>query len=121
LVETAVVCPKCGSPTSRFHVNTTSGKRKSTAVLLAVFLGIWSWLYTYKDNAVKFWVTLATLIICFTASFYLDVQALSYGASLEDQALARIAEASVNVVAGAFWIWAIIDNAVKNNEWYRNY
>ena len=41
LVITAIVCPKCGTAVG-------TPKDKSVAVLLAVFLTSWTWLYTYK-------------------------------------------------------------------------
>ena len=33
-------------------------KDKTAAILLAVFLGFWAWLYTYKRDAWKFWLCL---------------------------------------------------------------
>jgi hypothetical protein len=33
-------------------------KDKTVAILLAIFLGAWTWVYTYKKDAWKFWLTL---------------------------------------------------------------
>lgn len=44
LVAQAVICPSCGSPTGQ---SSFGGKSKTAGVLLAVFLGPWTWLYTY--------------------------------------------------------------------------
>jgi MFS-type transporter involved in bile tolerance (Atg22 family) len=80
LIETAVICPKCGSPTVRFGqyvgsngggnpnngmVYATQQKSKSVAVVLAVFLGFWTYLYTYKKDVGNFWASLAIQIFAF--------------------------------------------------------
>ncbi len=64
---------------------------KSTAILLAVFLGLFTWLYTYKRDATKFWVAL--------------------GVSFVTMGMAGL----------VFWIWAIIDSAMKTDEYYANF
>lgn len=38
-------------------------KSKTTAVLLAVFLSFWTWLYTYKVDSWKFWLNLALSVL----------------------------------------------------------
>jgi hypothetical protein len=43
-------------------VRAAQPKSKSVAVVLAIFLGIWSFLYTYKKDAVAFWVGLGLQI-----------------------------------------------------------
>lgn len=53
VVQSAIVCPNCGSAV---HGSVGSGKSKTTALLLAIFLGFWTWLYTYKKDAAKFWI-----------------------------------------------------------------
>jgi len=74
-------------------------KNKQTAVLLAVFLGCWTWLYTYKRDATKFWIGLVTGVIGGLLAF---------------------------VVVGLFailgiWIWAIVDAASKPDSWYQQF
>ncbi len=61
LVQTAAFCPKCGTPRAHLpgHSPTGASKSKTTSVLLAVFLSFWSYLYSYKQDKVKFWVSLA--------------------------------------------------------------
>ena len=85
----AVICPHCGvAASSQFPV---SPKSKTAAVLLAVFLGFWTWCYTYKHDAWKFWLNLVLTVVTF--GFY-------------------------GLIA---WIWAIIDVAVKPEAFYTNY
>jgi uncharacterized membrane protein len=66
-------------------------KRKSVAVCLAVFLGLWSWLYTYKTNKRKFWLNFI-LTLCTLGGW--------------------------SVVS---WVWAIVDAAAKPAEYYQGY
>lgn len=63
-------------------------KTKTTAVILAVIFGLFSWLYTYQQNAWKFWLNL--LLTIFTFGLWALVA----------------------------YPWAIIDNASKTDEWY---
>ena len=62
---------------------------KTTAVVLAVLFGTWTWLYTYERDKTKFWVNIALTVVTFTIW---------------------------SVVA---WIWAIIDTTSKSDEYYR--
>jgi hypothetical protein len=74
LIETAVICPKCGSPTSRFgqYVGSTNHpKSKAVAVVLAVFVGIWSYLYTYKKDVGAFWVSFAAQTLVFFSIMFI--------------------------------------------------
>jgi len=127
LIETAVICPKCGSPTSEYlRQGPSSIKSKTTAVVLAVFLGIWSWLYTYELNKKKFWVSVGifgtlSLVFFIRDSYFWYRRDL--GIELETP------EVVFTVVANAAWllspiglaIWAIIDNASKSSSWYEQY
>lgn len=121
LIETAVVCPKCGSPTARFaQINTgrpnTPGtpvvygsepKTKSTSVLLAVFLGTWSFLYTYKRDAVLFWVSLGVQVFFFFAI-------LSSGTTSGSSA-------AFGFIAFIFWLLSVITTASRAPDWYARY
>jgi uncharacterized membrane protein YczE len=112
VVATAVICPNCGS-----SIASASGvaKSKTTSVLLAVFLGGWTWLYTYKKDAWKFWVGLGLGVL----------QALFYFAYLGAR---NSFDSNQNAYLGWWFIflvgihvWAIIDVSVKNESWYRSY
>src|SRR3989337_905778 len=54
----AVMCVNCGAQLSAQTIvaERKGGKSKTVSVLLAVFLDFWTWLYTYKKDAWKFWV-----------------------------------------------------------------
>lgn len=69
------------------------GKTKGTALVLAVLLCHWTWLYTYREDAYKFWLGLVlNLILWWTF-----------------------------VVPLGIWIWAMVDVGTKTDEWYENY
>lgn len=66
-------------------------KDKTAAVLLAVFLGFWTWCYTYKKDAWKFWLNLGLSLV--SIGYWLPVA----------------------------WIWAIIDASRRPAEFYINF
>ena len=66
-------------------------KSKTTAVLLAVFLGFWTWLYTYKVDSWKFWMNLVLSLI------------------------------TLGIWGLIAWVWAIIESAVRSGEWFESY
>lgn len=92
LLATAVVCPRCGSSVG-------SPRSKTTAVLLAVFLTFWTWLYTYRTNSRKFWLGLGLDVV--------GVFLLTFGIGW--------------LILLGVWIWAIVDAASKSDAWYRAY
>ena len=66
-------------------------KNKTTGIILAIFFGLFAWIYTYKFDKAKFW---ANLILAFlTFGFW-------------------------GIIA---WVWVIIDMSVKDNDMYINY
>lgn len=97
----AAYCVSCGVANAATLVqpaNAVAGsiqripKDKTTAILLAVFLGFWTWIYTYQRDAWKFWLNLVLSIVLLIVLY--------------------------PVVA---WIWAIIDVAVKPESYYTNF
>lgn len=96
--QAALFCVNCGvsnasapaQPPVAASGNTVP-KQKSSAILLAVFLGLWAWLYTYRKDAWKFWVNLALCVL------------------------------SLGMWTIIAWIWAIIDVCIKPEEYYTNF
>ena len=103
-------------------------KAKTIAVLLAVFLGYWTWVYTYRKNAWKFWVGLAAGLPSFVIfnigliphnsveydanGNYLGWGGLHFSNYVLFPAL---------LVFLAVWIWAVIDVCLKKQNWYLTY
>ena len=123
LLNTAVVCPKCGSPTPAYKPSSIrSGKSKANAVVFAVFLGPWSWLYTYKLNGYKFWISLGVSWLLFWTYFILytrDVQNSDY--YVEFQPLTTVLRLAWLSVLFLSWLWALLENALKPREYFENY
>ena len=76
-----------------------SPRSKGAAVLLAVFLSFWTWLYTYKTDAAKFCIGLVVAFIGAILTFVV---------------------VGVVVIFGV-WLWAVIDAAMKSDQWYQQY
>ncbi len=92
-------CPNCGSPLggNRICSNCGSaatatmppvqlapkpGKSKSTAVLLAVFLGFWTFLYSYRVDKAKFWLGLIFSLCALASAFVFAVAFIQYSGTL---------------------------------------
>jgi len=102
----AEFCVHCGVRTYRPSGQVgAGGKSKVASVLLAVFLGFWTWLYTYREDGWKFWVGLGVSI----GNFVLTLLTLGIWVL-------------VAIPAGlGIWIWSIVDTAVKTDDWYASY
>jgi hypothetical protein len=96
-----VQCHRCGSPVAgQVGLMVSTPKDKSVAVLLAVFLSFWSWLYTYQRDKQKFWTGLGVGIgsVVF-GTFLLFPLVIPFG----------------------IWIWAIVDVCQKPDAYYRQF
>jgi len=66
-------------------------KSKTTAVVLAVLFGVLAWVYTYKDDAWKFWLNfLLTIVTCGIWGIFA-------------------------------YVWVIIDMAIREKEYFEDY
>ena len=126
----AEICVKCGVRLAKPVVHGAGGKSKTTAILLAVFLSFWTWLYTYKRNSKKFWIGLAVFVVCIAAFAYTyavflsDMSSSAYydGDDLPPSFFAfLLATYGGGLVSFGIWLWALLNVVLKNDEWYRNY
>lgn len=95
-------CPGCGTPLPSVACVQRS---KTAAVLLAVFLTFWTWLYTHDKDAWKFWtgvclVLAATWVLVFTTGAWLVI--------------------GWSILAG-LWVWSVLDVSVKDESWYQSF
>ena len=122
LIVTAVVCPKCGSPVA--GVATKGSREKSIAVIMAVFLSSWAYLYTYKYDAKKFWISTiagtAPLIISVIA---FTVYEISYDEDvyIPAEAIGTLFSVVWFFASIAIWITAIVVTATRDDSQYKNY
>ena len=81
---------------------TAGGKKKSVALVLAILLSFFTWLYTFKRDSKKFFIGLGAWILVIILGF------VGVGIFL-------------GILMVAIWIWGIVDVTRKNDEWYRSY
>ncbi len=116
-------CPSCGSVVSSIsEVCVKCGinlrkKRKLVSVLLAVFLGFWTWLYTYKKDNWKFWVGLGWWALFFILLFSTS-QFNPYTGEKEPNVWAIFPSA---LGMWTLWIWAILNTVLRKRNWYLSY
>lgn len=68
-------------------------KDKISAIVLAIFFGVFTWCYTYKKDSNKFWLCLIlSILLCWTF-----------------------------IVPIGLYIYSIIDVIIKDNDWYNKY
>jgi Double zinc ribbon len=117
-------CIKCGAMFGK----PPRPKAKTVAVLLAVFLGYWTWVYTYRKNTWKFWAGLVVGLPAFII-FNIGViphNSVEYDANGNYLGLGGLHFAN-NILIPALLIilivriWAIIDVCLKKQEWYLTY
>ena len=110
------------TPSSRVPV-----KSKAVAVILAVFLGYWAWLYTYGKNRLKFWSAMGAFAALFVINFAYScsfigdaVSGYPYPDDFFPGGFIVFMVISYIVYFGV-WIWTLVDNAMKPESFYRDY
>jgi hypothetical protein len=109
----AAICVACGVAArpatvvtySGGHAGTGEGKSKSASIVLAILFGFFTWLYTYREDSGKFWLSLGANVVMFV----LTILTLGLFAFIWFPA------------SIGFWVWSIIDTATKKDAWYENY
>jgi hypothetical protein len=122
LVAAAVVCPSCGTASNaagNYGASPKGAKDKTVAILLAIFLGFWTWLYTYEKDKNKFWISLGVIplgiLICFAP-------VAAYNSSASGSPDAIIATFAILWLAlVGIHIWSIVQSVSRSNVWYSNY
>ena len=104
LIGSAIVCPRCGSGAphadrSMYAYGTPAKKDKTVALILAIFVGHFAWLYTYDRDQQKFWIGTGIwvggfLLLFFVVGFFMWI---------------------------GLWIWVIVDVVQRNDDWYAAY
>ena len=138
LIETSAICPKCGTPVAGAIIARTSApKTRNTALLLAVFLGFWTYFYTYAKDKARFWIFLAANLIGYTITIASIKQAISdeiwYTKCILDDGdgwgkeVCHVGSPNYNaVILGAIiqiglFVFIIVDRVKKTEEYYANY
>jgi hypothetical protein len=100
-------------------------KNKTGSILLAIFAGFWTWLYTYRKDGWKFWLSLSLTMAGMTVMAFTTVIMLTSSDALNILTDPITAWLAAWVIAYAItiglWIWGIVDTATKKADWYDNY
>jgi hypothetical protein len=101
-------------------------KSKTASILMAVFLGFWTWLYTYKKDHWKFWVSLGvSLVLGLGLGIFMSwlvIAGLNSFNSVDASAIGFIIVYVLAIIVSfGLWVWAVIDTAIKKDEWYTRY
>lgn len=139
LIETAVICPSCGSPVAAIKIQTS--KKKSVAVVLAVFLGYWAWLYTPKKNLAKFF---SALILSIVAGVVIGVNQAAISTWADGWTYCMLSNIQTGtdydcasiypsndswstfiqlgwVSVAGIYLWSLIDNIRHTSDYYNKY
>jgi hypothetical protein len=98
------------------NTSSTWKRSKTIAILLAVFFGPWTWLYTFRKDAWKASAGLGSnlSILIFTINLSVITQR-----SKDDSGLAIIAPLFMSIILFfTTWILSIVDTTIKKREWY---
>jgi hypothetical protein len=133
----APACPYCGQPSQVI----APAKSKTAAILLAIFLGPWTWLYTYRRDSTKFWIGMLVpvawivLLILAATAFATSVTSCApvvnpngqvvtstgCGVAAGGFGLLGIVDVIAAVLYPGLWIWSVVDSAVKPDGFYTLY
>ena len=120
-------CLKCLTPLVYVAARTSivKPKSKTMAILLALLLGLFTWLYTYKQDARKFWLglglTILSLIVFLAALGFVLGDAAAPGTLTHLNANWLLPMMVSFMVVSVLWIWSLLDVLRKNNDWYAQY
>jgi hypothetical protein len=132
LPSEASYCMYCGTPVQQQGRH----KNKNTAILLAVSLSWWTWLYTYRKDAWKFWVgsglglASTVLISAYTVKAFedaMDMIDMAISGTLTESQIAGTTAGWTNwvtlasIIISCLWVWAMADTLIKNSRWYNSY
>jgi RNA polymerase subunit RPABC4/transcription elongation factor Spt4 len=122
LVAAAVICPNCGAAQKGF--NASGGKSKTTAVVMAIFLSAWTWVYTWKANKNKFWIAVCLWVVQIIIFFVGASEASAKLVCNPQGGACTFKTGSVGIILFAYlislgiWIWAIVDASTKSQAFY---
>jgi hypothetical protein len=80
------------------------GRSKIGAIIIAIFLGPWTWLYTHSKDHWKFWLS---IFICYGCFFGNSIT----GGLIKPWPLPFFIS----------WVAAIVNTSIRKNEWYETF
>ena len=81
-------------------------REKMPALILAIFMGPWTWLYTYQVDHWKFWFSIVIVI----------------GAFITEGLISNPISYAIAVLSGiSVWVASIVIAVKRSDEWYKTY
>jgi hypothetical protein len=77
-------------------------KSKNIALILAIFFSFWAWLYTFKKDGIKFFLSLVVAVI---SSWFIFEDTMT----------------ELYAVPVLLWLWVVIAAVTRKSEWYAQY
>ena len=127
------------APAGAQYAGAPKPRTRSTAILLAIFLGYWSWLYTFKVNKGKFFAGLGfgllSAIVTTSVSIYNSNQMRLFRECIWDAYMGTVWDEAicydydsiwwpivvVGILGVGMYVWSLVDNIRKSEEFYRAY
>lgn len=106
---TWLVAVVSSSAAREWRISGPEKRDKTVAVLAAILLGPWTWLYTYKKDKGKFW-----------PAVLFDLSGI-VARSLLPEAQARLIQSIWFPIFVVIWVAALMLALLRKNEWYRSY
>lgn len=109
LFVTWVLAITFSATTKEYYLYRTIERDKSVAILLAILLGPWTWLYTYKQDYRKFWPAIS-------------IGLGGWGAwALLPEEISKMIHPLWLPICLFIWIVAIISSILRKSEWYKTF
>jgi hypothetical protein len=102
---------------SEYYSRPRPWRRKHISIMLAVFFGPLTWLYTFRKSATNFVLCLAILLVTILPGLVAFLKAEGEDALATFIALFFF---SAFICFGA-WLWAVIDTIQHPSNWYIEY
>jgi len=160
--EDEIYCPECGKPikrnvaicvncgvqikeikTSETTTYNPNAKDKGIAIVLAIFLGFWSWLYTYKKDFKKFWIFISLIFVIVACVGILIIietvdsinnpltKCMPSDMILHSNLYVGIHMTLINygtwfwllylLISASSYIWALCNSVIRHTNFYTNY
>lgn len=97
------------------------GRKKWIAIVLALIISGWAWLYTYRINRRKFWAFAALWLIDLIVPAVVYANTAFSLASWQDFLPAALVYIASALFSFGLWLWAVIDAIRTPTAVFQNY
>ena len=112
--------PTRSTPAPRAH-GLLRGRKKWLAIVLALIISGWAWLYTYRINRGKFWAFAGLWLIDLIIPAVVYANTAFSLASWQDFLPAALVYVGSALFSFGLWLWAVIDTIRTPADVFRQY